>query len=165
MCSRKDKEFYAADLLSDILSDGNSARLYNELVKNKKMFSELSAYADDSMDKGMFVISGKVLDGISLDAAEKAIEEELNKMKTEKVQEKELQKVQNKIEATLEFSEMNVMNKALNFAIAELLGDANLVNKEAEKYLAVTTEQVKEQANNIFKKENCSTLYYLAKNN
>jgi predicted Zn-dependent peptidase len=165
MCSRRDKEFYAVDLLSDILSDGNSSRLYNELVKNKKMFSELSAYADDSMDKGMFVISGKVLDGISLEAAEKAIAEEMDKLKTEKVREKELQKVQNKIEATLEFSEMNIMNKALNFAIAELLGDANLVNKEAEKYLAVTTEQVKEQANKIFRKENCSTLYYLAKNN
>jgi len=165
MCSRKDKEFYAVDLLSDILSDGNSSRLYNELVKNKKMFSELSAYADDSMDKGMFVISGKVLDGFTLEAAEKAIAEELEKLKTEKVQEKELQKVQNKIEATLEFSEMNIMNKALNFAIAELLGDADHVNHEAEKYLAVTTEQIQQQAKQIFRKENCSTLYYLAKNN
>ncbi|MBI4946254.1 MAG: insulinase family protein [Bacteroidetes bacterium] len=164
MCSRKDKEFYVVDLLSDILSDGNSSRLYNELVKNKKMFSELSAYADDSMDKGMFVISGKVLDGFTLEQAEKAIAEELDKLKTEKVQEKELQKVQNKIEATLEFSEMNIMNKALNFAIAELLGDADQVNKEAEKYLAVTTDQMQQQAKQIFRKENCSTLYYLAKN-
>lgn len=162
-CSRKDKEFYAVDLLSDILSDGNSSRLYNELVKNKKIFSELNAYADDSMDKGMFVISGKVLDSFSLESAEKAIEEELEKLKTEKVQEKELQKVQNKIEATIEFSEMSIMNKALNFAIAELLGDANYVNKEAEKYLAVTTDQIQQQAKQIFRKENCSTLYYLAK--
>jgi len=163
MCSRKDKEFYTVDLLSDILSDGNSSRLYNELVMNKKMFSELNAYADDSMDKGMFVVSGKVQNGISLEAAEQAIETELEKLKNEKVEEKELKKVQNKVEATLEFSEMNIMNKALNFAVAELLGDANSVNKESEKYLAVTTEQVKEQANKIFRKENCSTLYYLAK--
>ncbi|TAL62887.1 MAG: insulinase family protein [Bacteroidetes bacterium] len=163
MCSRKDKEFYAVDLLSDILSDGNSSRLYNELVKNKKMFSELNAYADDSMDKGMFVISGKVLDGFSMDAAEKAVEAELDKLKNEKVQEKELQKVQNKVEATLEFSEMNIMNKALNFAIAELMGDANQVNKEAEKYLAVNNNEVQTQAKQIFRRENCSTLYYLAK--
>lgn len=163
MCSRKDKEFYAADLLSDILSDGNSSRLYNELVKNKKMFSELNAYADDSLDKGMFVISGKVQDGITLEAAEKAIEVELDKLRNEKVQEKELQKVQNKVEATLEFSEMNIMNKALNFAIAELLGDANNANMEAKKYLAVTTGQVQAQARQIFRKENCSTLYYMAK--
>lgn len=163
MCSRKDKEFYATDLLSDILSDGNSSRLYNELIQNKKMFSELNAYADDSLDKGMFVISGKVQDGITLEAAEKAIEIELDKLKNEKVSEKELQKVQNKVEATLAFSEMSIMNKALNLAIAELLGDAGQVNKEAEKYLAVTTDQVKEQANRIFRKENCSTLYYMAK--
>ncbi|MEK6616050.1 MAG: pitrilysin family protein, partial [Bacteroidota bacterium] len=118
ICSRKDKEFYSVDLLSDILSDGSSSRLYNELVKNKKMFSELSAYADDSLDKGMFVISGKLLDGIKMEDAEKAIAEELDKLKKEKVLERELQKVQNKVEATMEFSEMNIMNKALNFAIA-----------------------------------------------
>ena len=165
ICSRKDKEFYSVDLLSDILSDGNSSRLYNELVKNKRMFSELNAYADDSLDKGVFVISGKLVNGITMEAAEKAIEEELSKLKMERIQEKELQKVQNKIEAALEFSEMNIMNKSLNFAIAELMGDANYVNKEAEKYLAVTTEQVQEQANKIFRKENCSTLYYMAKSN
>lgn len=165
MCSRKDREFYAVDLLSDILSDGSSSRLYNELVKNKKMFSELSAYADDSMDKGMFVISGKLLNGIKMEDAENAIAEELDKLKEELVQEKELQKVQNKVEATLEFSEMNIMNKALNFAIAELFGDAGQVNKEAEKYLAVTTEQIRQQAKQIFRKENCSTVYYLAKSN
>lgn len=163
MCSRKDKEFYAVDLLSDILSEGNSSRLYNELVKNKKMFSELNAYADDSMDKGMFVISGKVPDGITLEAAEKAIEEELDKLKNKNVEERELQKVQNKVEATLEFSEMNIMNKALNLAIAELMGDAGNVNKETEKYLAVTADQVKQQAQRIFRRENCSTLYYKAK--
>src|SRR3972149_5894911 len=165
MCSRKDKEFYSVDLLSDILSDGSSSRLYNELVKNKKMFSELSAYADDSMDKGMFVISGKLLNGIKMEDAENAIAEELDKLKKELVQEKELQKVQNKVEATLEFSEMNIMNKALNFAISELFGDADLANQEAEKYLAVTTEQIQQQAKQIFRKENCSTVYYLAKNN
>ena len=87
----------------------------------------------------------------------------MERLKVEKVQEKELQKVQNKVEATIEFSEMNIMNKALNFALAELLGDAGQVNKETEKYLAVTTDQIQQQAKHIFRKENCSTLYYLAK--
>ncbi len=164
-CSRKDKEYYAVDLLSDILSDGSSSRLYNELVKNKKMFSELSAYTDDSMDKGMFVISGKPAKGVTIEDADKAIEVELEKIKNNLVEEKELQKVQNKIEAMLEFSEMNIMNKALNLAVSELFGDADLANHEAEKYLAVSPAQVKEQANKIFRKENCSTLYYIAKNN
>ena len=81
------------------------------------------------------------------------------------MEERELQKVQNKVEATLEFSEMNIMNKALNFAVSELFGDANLVNTETQKYLAVTTEQVQQQAKQILRKENCSTLYYLSKKN
>jgi predicted Zn-dependent peptidase len=164
-CSRKDKEFYTVDLIADILSDGNSSRLQNELVKNKKIFSEISAYADDSLDKGMFVICGKILDGITMEMAEKALEEELEKLKKEEVYERELQKVQNKIESTIEFSKMNIMNKAFGFAMAELLGDADLINKETEKYLAVTTQQIQEQAKQIFRKENCSTLYYMAKSN
>lgn len=163
-CSRKDKEYYATNLLSDILSEGSSSRLYSELVKNKKIFSELNAYADDSFDKGMFVISGKPAHGITMQDAEAAIEEELEKIKADEVEEKELKKVQHKIESALEFSEMNIMNRALNLAIFELFGNAELVNHEAEKYLSVTPEQIKEQANYIFRKENCSTLYYLARN-
>ncbi|MFH1004383.1 MAG: pitrilysin family protein [Bacteroidota bacterium] len=162
-CSRRDKEFYATDLLSDILSDGSSARLYNELVKNRKLFSDINTYSEDSIDKGMFVISGKLVKGVKMKEAEKAIEEEIEKLKKEEVEKKELQKVQNKMESILVFSEMNIMSKALNLAISELLGDANLINNETEKYLAVTTKQVKEQANQIFRKENCSTLYYLAR--
>lgn len=165
MCSRLDKEFYSVDLLSDMLSDGSSSRLYNELVKNKKLFSELNAYADDSFDKGMFVISGKLSKGVKMEEAEKGIADELSKIKTEKVDERELKKVQNKIESTLEFSEMNIMNKALNLAVSELFGDANLANQEVEKYLSVTTDQIQRQAKQIFRKENCSTLYYLSKNN
>ena len=165
MCSRKDKDYYAVDLLSDILSDGSSSRLYNELVKNKKLFSELHAYADDSFDKGMFVISGKLSKGITMQDAEKGIEEELEKIINHKVDERELTKVQNKVEATMEFSEMSVLNKALNFAVSELFGDANLANQEVAKYLAVTQEQIHQQAKTIFRKENCSTLYYLSKQN
>jgi predicted Zn-dependent peptidase len=163
MCSRKDKEYYTVDLLSDILSDGSSSRLYNELVKNKKYFSELNAYADDSFDKGMFVISGKLSSGVDMKTAEKGIADELAKLVNNKVEERELKKVQNKIESTLEFSEMSILNKALNLAVSELFGDAEQANHETEKYLAVTTEQIRQQARQIFRKENCSTLYYLAK--
>ncbi len=113
----------------------------------------------------MFVISGKPAKNVTIQDAEKAIEMELEKIKSELVDEKELKKVQNKVESTLEFSEMNIMNKALNLAVSELFGDADLANHEGEKYLAVTPQQIKEQANYIFRKENCSTLYYLAKHN
>ena len=98
-----------------------------------------------------------------MEEADKAIDEELQKMKSEQVTVDELQKVKNKMEAAHVFGEIEVLNKATNLAIAELLGDADMINKEVEKYLAVTAEQIQEQANAIFRAENCSTLYYNAK--
>ncbi|MBA3704838.1 MAG: insulinase family protein, partial [Bacteroidetes bacterium] len=103
--------------------------------------------------------------GVSMDEADKAINEELQKMKSEFVTADELTKVKNKTEASHVFGEVEVLNKATNLAVSELLGDANMINLEVEKYLAVTDKQIKEQANNIFKPENCSTLYYKSKQN
>lgn len=163
MCSRYDKEYYAVDLISDILSRGNSSRMHNSLIKEKKIFSDIHAYVMGDFDKGLFVVSGKLTQGVSMDDAEKAIDEELQKMKSEAVDPIELTKVKNKMEASHVFGEVDVLNKATNLAISELLGDANMVNLEVEKYLGVTDKQIMDQANHIFRKENCSTLYYKAK--
>lgn len=163
MCSRFDKEYYATDLISDILSRGNSSRMHNSLIKDKKLFSDLHAYVMGDFDKGLFVVSGKLSNGVSMEVAERGINEELEKMKTQLVDKAELQKVKNKMESSHVFGEIEVLNKAANLAVSELLGDANMVNVEVDKYLSVTAEQIKEQANNIFRKENCSTLYYKAK--
>ena len=164
MCSRKDDEYYTMDIISDILSRGNSSRMYKELVKNKRLFSELNAYVTGDFDRGLFVISGKLVSGVKVEDAEKAIEEELDKLKNKLIEEAELAKVKNKIESTLVFSEMEALNKAMNLAISELLGDANLINKEVELYSAVTAEQVREQSRKVFDRNNCSTLHYLRKN-
>lgn len=163
MCARGDKEYYTVDLISDILSRGNSSRLYNSLVKEKKLFSDINAFVLGEFDKGLFVVTGKLTEGVSMKQAEIAIEEELNKLKTEFVSENELTKVKNKIESSHTFGEMDVLNKATNLAIAELLGGADIINKEVEKYLAVTDKQIMQQAKEILRKENCSTLYYLSK--
>jgi zinc protease len=98
-----------------------------------------------------------------MDQADDAINLELEKVKNELVNADELTKVKNKTESSHEFGEVEVLNKATNLAVSELLGDAEMINHEVEKYLAVTAEQIKEQANIIFRKENCSTLYYKAK--
>ncbi|MBS1647238.1 MAG: insulinase family protein [Bacteroidetes bacterium] len=164
MCARIDEEYHATDMLSDILSRGNSSRLYKELVKDKKLFSDISAYVMGDMDKGLFVISGKLSEGISVEQAEQGIEEELHKIKTILVSEDELQKCKNKTESALLFSEADVLNKATNLAISELLGDADLINQESQKYQKITAQDIKKAANQIFQKENCSTLYYLKKN-
>ena len=162
MGSRKDGSYHVAELMSDILSRGNSSRLYKSLVKEKQVFSEVHAYMTGSMDKGMFVCEGKPLDNISIEEAETAIWEELEKIKAELVPDDELTKVKNKTESTMIFSEMSLLDKAMNLAYFELLGDADGLNHEIDKFLAVTADQIKAEANKLFRKDNSSTLIYLA---
>jgi zinc protease len=163
MCSRKDKEYYAVDLISDVLSQGNSSRLHKTLIKDKKLFSDIHAYVMGDFDEGLFVISGKLTQGVSMETADEAIQQELEKIKKELVSVDELTKVKNKMEASHVFGEVEVLNKATNLAVSELLGNANLINEEIQHYLDVTAEEIQQQANSMFKKENCSTLYYKSK--
>lgn len=165
MCARMDEAYYATDLISDILSQGNSCRLHNTLIKDKKLFSDIQAYVLGDFEKGLFVVSGKLSAGITMEQADAGIKEELQKLQAELVNDNELTRVKNKIEASHMFGEMDVLNKSTNLAIAELLDEASMINKEIEKYQAVTSERIKEQASIIFRDENCSTLYYKAKKN
>jgi len=162
MGGRLDADFYATELLSDVLSRGNSSRLYRSLVQDRQIFSEVHAYITSSLDKGMFILEGKPLEHISIEQAEAAIWEELEKVKTEEIPADELTKVQNKTESTMVFSEMSLLDKAMNLASFELLGDAEMLNQETSKYLAVTAAQIKDTAVKIFRKDNSSTLVYLA---
>jgi predicted Zn-dependent peptidase len=165
MCSRIDKDFYATDLISDILSNSDSSRLYQSLIKDKKLFSDIDAYISGDIDKGLFVISGDLIKGVNMDVAEAAINEELTKIKTELISEYELNKVRNKIESTIIFSKISVLNKAMKLAYYELLGNAENINNETQEYLNVTTDKINKLANNIFKPTNSSTLYYNAEQN
>lgn len=164
MCERNDPEYHTTDLISDVLGNGNSSRFYQTLIKDEKLFSELDAFIMGSFDKGMFVVTGKPANGVSLEQAEAAINRQLSAITSQAPDAEELQKVKNKIESTLVFSRMSVLDKAMNLAYAETLGDANLVNLEAEKYRSVTPEMFLQTARQIFKPENCSTLLYKSKN-
>lgn len=162
MCKRNDKAYHATDLLSDILSNGFSSRLYQRLVKDKRYFSDIHAYISGDIDNGLFVVTGKLIKNVKMEAAEKAIQQQLDVLKHEYAGEKELQKVKNKVESSLEFSEVSVLEKAMNLSFSELLGDAGQVNHEITKYQAVTKEQIMETARTVFQPGNCSTLYYFA---
>lgn len=162
MPSRTDENYFTVDLISDILSRGNSSRLFRKLLKEQKLFSEINAYLTGSLDTGLFVVEGKPLPGVSMEIAEESIWHELELLKAELVTEEELTKVKNKIESTMVFSEMSLLDKAMNLAFFELLGDAERLNSETQKYLDVTAYQIQQQARHIFRKENSSTLYYLA---
>ena len=161
MPARLDKDYYVYDLLSDILSSGQSSRLYLSLLKEQQLFSEINAHHTASLDPGLFIVEGKLTDGVAMETAEKAIWTELERMKAEEVPDLELNKVKNRAESLLVFSEMNLLDKATNLAYFELLGDGDLLNKEGEEIQKVTAEEIKRVANFMFDKEKSSTLYYL----
>jgi len=163
MPARYQDEYFAADLLSDVLSAGRSSRLYHPLVKEKKLFSEISAYVTGSLDPGLLVIEGKLAAGVDIKNAEAELQVVLDEVMSKKITDDELTKQKNRIESQMEFAETEVLNKAMNLAYAELLGDANIANTEKEQYLAVTPEQILAQAQSILRPDNCSTMYYFAK--
>lgn len=162
--SRTDDRYYAADLISDILSGGGSSRLFQSLVKEKKLFSNIDCYHFGSTDAGLMTIEGKLVKGIDIKDAEAAVNEELEKLQREGITEAELEKVKNKTESAMAFEDMSLTNRAASIAMYELLGDANLMNTELSRYHAVTAEQIKEQSRIIFDENNCSTMYYLSNN-
>ncbi|TND02398.1 MAG: putative Zn-dependent peptidase, partial [Bacteroidetes bacterium] len=146
MCARRDAGYHVMDIISDLLSRGNSSRLYNRLVKEERLFSEISAFVMGDLDKGLFIVAGKLSAGVSMEKAETAVFAELEKLQREPVPETELQKVKNKIESSHTFSEMNILDKAMNLAFFELLGDAGLINSEIGRFQSVTAAQVQEMA-------------------
>jgi zinc protease len=165
MPGRLSQDYYAFDLLSDILSRGQSSRLYNSLLKEQQLFSDINAYISSSLDPGLFIVEGKLVEGVTIETAEKAIWAELEKLKTELVSETELTKVKNKVESVLVFSEMSLLDKAMNLAYYELLGDAAILNRETEEFLKVEAEDIKRISNETFNQKSSSTLYYLTEEN
>lgn len=165
MCRRMDKEYHCFDLLSDILSNGRSSRLFQRLVMDRKLFADIDASITGDIDAGLFMIKGKVNKGVSLEDADRAIVEELRRLGENEVSSYELQKVVNKFESNDLFSNINYLNKATNLAYYELLDKAENIDSEIEKYKGVTSRMLKEVAERAFVEENSSTLYYRADGN
>ncbi len=163
MCSRLDEGYYAADLISELLGGGGSSRLYQALVKEKALFSNIECYHMGSTDNGLFTIEGKLVKGVSMKDAEAALNEEIVKFQ-QGISDKELEKVKNKTESMLAFEDMGLMNRASNLAMYELLGDADLMNKELLRYQAITAGQIMAESKIIFAENNCNTLYYYSQN-
>lgn len=160
MARRTDPDFYAADLITDALGNGPSSRLFRRLLKEQYLFAHIDCYLTGTIDPGLIVIEGKPSEGVSLEAAEAAIWNEINQLVNEQLPAAEFQKLQNKLESSLIFSELNVLNKAINMAFFELIGDAALINSEVELYQRTTPEDIQRVARQIFRPENCSALYY-----
>lgn len=160
MVSKSDPEYFAYDMLSDILGNGRSSRLYQNLYKKKNYFSKIDSYVTGTVDPGLIIVDGRIASGVSNDTAIEAIWDELDKLKTDGVSKEELQKIKNIIVSTIEFSEINILNKAMNLAYYASLNDIDLINQQRNKYDAVTAEDMLNVANEVFRKENSNTLIY-----
>jgi len=160
MCSREHPDYYAFDILSDILSNGRSSRLNRRLVQEQKLFSGIDAYISGTRDAGLLHISGKPSAGVSLEQAEAAVRKELQELQQVAIEEQELEKVKNKFESTQIFGNINYLNVATNLAWFELTGQAEDIDREVERYRAVTAERLKTVAQETFREENSVVLYY-----
>ena len=165
MCARNDAKYAATDLVSDVLSSGESARLHRELVKEQKLFTDVDAYITASMDEGLFIVEGKYAEGVDREKANMALDVELSRIREEKVSEHELAKVRNQSESTESFGNVSVLNKAMKLGYYQLLGDPNGINTEIENYRKVQAEDIQEMAREVIRPENCSTLNYLSNKN
>lgn len=162
MSNRMHPDYYVYDMITDILSNGRSSRFIQSLVQEQKLFTSIDAYISGSLDEGLLHVTGKPVEGASLEQAEEAIWKELEKMKTVPVSEQELEKVKNRYESERIFNNINYLNVATNLAFFELTGKAEDINEEVGKYRAVTAEQIQATSARCFVPENCSILYYKA---
>lgn len=163
MGNRLEKSYYVTDVISDILSRGESSRFYRKLVKENPSFTDINAYISGSLDEGLFIVSGTPKTGVSLEEAYTIIRKELDLFQQEKCSEDELTMVKNKIESTTIFGEMSVLNKAMGLGYFELLGDASMINEEEAKFHEITPDDLLNEASTLFQESNCSVLYYKAK--
>lgn len=160
ICDRFHPEYYVFDMITDLLSNGRSSRFIQTLVQGKKLFASIDAYISGSLDEGLLHVTGKPAAGVTLEEAEQAVWEELEKLKTVPVTEAELEKVKNRYEIEQIFNNLNYLNVATNLAFYELIGKAEDINTEVEKYRAVTAARIQDSARKTFVPENCSVLYY-----
>lgn len=160
VAERSHKDYYATDLLSDVICNGKSSRFYRKFIKEKKMFSYIDAYITGSTDPGLLVIEGKLSEGVNTEDAIAEIWKELEKIKAKPIADKELQKYKNKVESSLLFSESSILNKAFNLAYFESIGEIDLINSEVDIYANITSEEVHRMANEVLISENANILIY-----
>ena len=163
MGGRTSAEFFVGDLVSDLLSGGDSSRLYQRLVKQRRLLSSVNAYVTGDVDPGLFVFTGQLLPDTTPAQVEEAFREEIEALVRDAATEYELEKVRNKFEANTLFGELNVMNKAMNLGFYEMLSDLPLINGEVARYRAVTNDAIRDFCRRVLRPENSNTLIYTAK--
>ncbi|MDO5760472.1 MAG: pitrilysin family protein [Bacteroidota bacterium] len=160
MSSRKDKEFYRFDLLSDLLSNGTSSRMYNFLVQQTHAFTAIDAVVSADDDAGLFIIMGKLAEQTDMKKGEELIWRTLKEISTEEISDREFQKVKNKNLVTSEFNNIKILDKAMNLAYYDHLDMLEYINKDRQIYDGVQKEEVVNLAKQTFFERCHNTLYY-----
>ena len=163
MGDRLSRDFFLGDMTSDLLAGGDSARLYERLIKRKRLFASVNAYISGDVDCGTFCFTGQLLPSATEAEAEAAFWEEIRDLQEGNITDYELEKVKNKFEANTLFGELNVMNKAMNLGYYEMIGDLGLINREVEIYRSLGSDDVADFSRRVFTPQNSSTLIYRAK--
>ena len=163
MGSRLTPQHYIGDLLSDILSGGKSSRLYLALVKTNPLFSNISAFITGGWEDGLFIISGHLLPQVQFETAEQAVWQQINLLIKASINENELTKVKNKFETAKAFQEQSLLNRVMNIAMYDQMGQLDQINNERQKYDQITVEDLINFAKNTFVKTNSSVLTIKAK--
>lgn len=157
---RYEPGYYAIDLMSDLVGRGESSYLYEHLVQKQRIFDSIGTYQTSSIDPGLLIIQGQVSDDVKIEEAEKALEKALQDFAASPIIEKDLQMVKNQSEASLVFGEVEVLNRAMNLAMAANAGDVNLVNEESEKIAKVQVADLEKWAQRLFIQGKSNTLLY-----
>ena len=163
MDSRGERGYYLCDLLTDLLAGGESARIYQHLVRQRQLFSAANAYITGESERGMLILTGQLTEGTTIEEAEEALYGELEMLVREPVSDYELRKVQNKFEANITFGELNVMNKAMNLGYYRMLGDMSLLNGEIDIYRSITAEEIADYITKNLSRNQSATLIYRRK--
>ena len=163
MDARLDKGYYIADLITEVLGGGASSRLYQQLVKEQRLFASIDCYHFGTIEKGLVAVDGKLAEGVAIETAEAAVQAVLQQVQEAAISEQELQKVKNKTESVIAFEDMNVMSRANSLAFYELLGDAQLMNDELQRYQEITAADIRAYSQQLFALTNSNVLHYLRK--
>lgn len=163
MCDRNSADYHASDMISDILSNGRSSRFYQNIYAKGNMVSSIDASITGDIDEGMLVVKAQLLPGVSYEVVEAAIDKELDMLKTQFTDVRELDKLKNRYESNALFSNINNDERAANLAYYEMLGDANMINRVIDDYRQTTPEAIRRVSQYLLDERNSTTIYYNAK--
>ncbi|WMN06126.1 pitrilysin family protein [Marivirga arenosa] len=158
------EDSYALEMLSTVLSGGQSARMYKSLVDEQQKALQVAAIPFSSEDPGLYLLFGLPTIGGDLKELEAAMDAEIKKVQEELISDKEFEKIRNQKENDFISGNSRMAGIAESLANYHVYyGDANLINKEIDRFMNVTKEDIKRVANEYLNEDNRVVLYYLPK--